>query len=243
MMKNLMKITSIMIVILLAISTGVFAASDSYEVTLKASPMTVKKGDSIKISVGLDKIAIESGEKGIGAYSAKLQYDTSIFEVGEIKGSGKWETPIMQNGAFTSTTNDATCVNTTQDIAIITLKVKENAAIGNTTIQITDFSASNGENDISTNNKSVTVKIEKEEENDNKNEMNNNTTGDKNEIGKNNTTNNNTTGKNTTNNIDNTTSGNKIPQTGNSDGMMWATISVLVIVSVISFIRYQKLNK
>lgn len=143
------KIISIMLMILLVVcTTKVQAANDSFGTTLTINNSQAKRGDTITVTMGLKDIAIESGEKGIGAYTAGIQFDSSVLEYVSTDGIGKWEAPLYQDGFITSNTNDAEVVTTTQNIATITFKVKENAKVGETSISITNFSGSSVGADI-----------------------------------------------------------------------------------------------
>ena len=75
-MKNSIKskkvISIIITIMLLLFTTSVYAANDSFKTALSVSNSSVKKGDNVIVTISLNNISIESGEKGIGAYTAKL---------------------------------------------------------------------------------------------------------------------------------------------------------------------------
>lgn len=143
------KIISIILIILLVACTAkVYAASDSFNTTLTINNSQAKRGDTITVTIGLKDIAIESGEKGIGAYTAEIQFDSSVLEYVSVNGTDKWEAPLYQDGFITSNTKDAKVVTTTQSIATITFKVKENAKLGETSIALRNFSGSAARLDI-----------------------------------------------------------------------------------------------
>lgn len=143
------KIISIMLMILLVLcTTKVQAANDSFNTTLAINNSQAKRGDTITVTIGLKDIAIESGEKGIGAYTAEIKFDSSVLEYVSADGVGKWEAPLYQDGFITSNTNDAEVVTTTQNIATVTFKVKENASLGETLLSVADFSGSAVQTDI-----------------------------------------------------------------------------------------------
>ncbi len=143
------KIISIMLMVLFVVcTTKVQAASDSFGTTLTINNSQAKRGDTITVTMGLKDIAIESGEKGIGAYTTEIKFDSSVLEYVSTNGVGKWETPLYQDGLMTSNTNDAEVVTTTQNIATITFKVKENAKVGETSISVANFSGSTAGPDI-----------------------------------------------------------------------------------------------
>ena len=161
-MKNIIRrinVISIILITILALSTQVNAANDSYKTTLSANHSQVHRGEDVTITIGLSNIAIESGEKGIGAYTANIEFDSSIFEYSKTEGTEVWEEPFYQDKMIIAATKDCKVVNTAQDIGTITLKVKENAKLGETTIKLTNFSGSNAVSDIPTSDTSVKVTI------------------------------------------------------------------------------------
>lgn len=143
------KVISILLTIVFVMATAnVRAANDSFGTTLTVNNSQAKRGDTITVTIGLKDIAIESGEKGIGAYTAEIKFDSSVLEYVSTNGVGKWETPLYQEGFITSNTSDAEVVTTTQNIATITFKVKENAKVGETSISVANFSGSTAGPDI-----------------------------------------------------------------------------------------------
>ena len=187
-MKMKKTISIILVILLIVCSTKVYAVKDSFYTTLTINHAQAKKGDTITVTIGLKDIAIESAEKGIGAYTAEIQFDSSVLEYVSVNGTDKWEAPLYQDGFITSNTKDAKVVNTAQSIATITFKVKENAKSGETVIALRNFSGSaagpdilassngatkltiidNGSNPISSSNtKKDNVKDNKAEENSN----------------------------------------------------------------------------
>ena len=143
------KTISIILMILLMVCTAkVHAVSDSFHTTLTINNSQAKRGDTITVTIGLKDIAIESGEKGIGAYTAEVRFDSSVLEYVSVNGTDKWEAPLYQDGFITSNTKDAKVVTTTQSIATITFKVKEKAKLGETSIALRNFSGSTAGPDI-----------------------------------------------------------------------------------------------
>ena len=163
-MKNIIRrinVIAIVLITMLALSTNVKAANDSYKVSLNANHSQVHNGDELTLTIALSDISVESGEKGIGAYKSNVEFDSSIFEYDSAEGTEKWDEPFYQNKTIIGTTKDCKVVNTAQDIGKIKLKVKENAALGETTIKLTNFSGSNAVSDIATSDASVKVTIQK----------------------------------------------------------------------------------
>lgn len=136
--------------------------SDSFKIKMMATNLELHPGENLEISLLLDNININTGEKGIGAYEGNIEYDTNVFSAIKMAGNENWDKPAMEAGRFSSTNSDAQCVSQTQEIAKITLTIKENATLGNTNIVIKNFEGSNKESNIPTEDISLTVKIVEE---------------------------------------------------------------------------------
>ena len=205
------KIVSILLISLLIITTNVYAANDSFETTLKASSSQLKAEDNVTITIGLNNIEIESGEKGIGAYTGNIKFDSSVLEYVSTNGTDKWEAPVYEDGLIVGNTKDGEVVNTAQNIGTITFKVKKDARIGETTITLENFSGSTAETDVETSNKSIKIEIINSNNddntnndtgnNDNDNNTNNGTGNNDNDDNTNNDTGNNDNNDNTNNNV------------------------------------------
>lgn len=142
--KKILIILLIMTVIIAMFTTVKAAEGDSYKITLAPTAGTAKQGETVTIKIKASDIKIQSGEKGIGAYQGTLAYDTEVFESASMTASANWDTPMLNEGGFTSVRGDGECTSEAQDIGVITLKVKSNAKVVTGKVEITDFSASNG---------------------------------------------------------------------------------------------------
>lgn len=226
-------IVLLIIIAILSITFNVQAATgDSYKIGLSASKTTLKAGETVTISLKVSDIKIQSGEKGIGSYEGSIVYDANVFEDVKMKGNDLWDTPTLNQGRFTSVRSDGMCVSEAQEIATITLKVKENATAGNTKIQIKNFEASNAKENISTADTEVTVKVEGTTSN-----VNNTITGETNTT---NTTNKITGGTNTNKINSGSTTQSRLPKAGIS-----STIIVFIVIGAVAgiytYIRYKKI--
>ncbi len=167
-MKNKIKAKNIIGIILISIifvlTTNVYASTDSFKTSLSANHSTVKRGENVIVTISLSDIAIESGEKGIGAYTAHLDFDSSVFEYVKANGANNWETPLYQDAYIEGITQDGEVVKTSQSIGSITFKVKDDAKLGQTTIKLTDFDGSNAAFDITAADSLVTITITAKEE-------------------------------------------------------------------------------
>lgn len=234
-MKAKRIIILLIVVSILSMSFCVKATTgDKYDIALTADSTTLKAGDTVTLSLKVDNINIQSGEKGIGAYEGTIIYDSNIFEGIKMNSNEDWDTPTLNEGRFTSVRSDGLCTSQTQEIASITLKVKDNATSVNTKIQIKDFEASNGEENISTENKEITLKIEAKQA---PNEDNKGNTTDK-DTNNGNNTKLDVDNKNTTINK-NTSTQNKLPYTGVSE-TLGIFIIILITAGIFSYIKYKR---
>lgn len=213
-MKKNQKLKTIIVTLIIATlmtittNTNVKAATNSYSMGIETNKNTIQEGENLEISLSLKDIKIETGDKGLGAYQATIEYDTEIFEYISIEGLNSWETPIYNNGTFATTTKTGEVIKEDEYVARITLKVKKNITQKSTTIKIKNITATTGAETIETKNISKTIEIKTT-----KSETNNTT--------------NNTTNSTTTNtNKDTTTATTKIPKAG--------TNQTIIIVAVIT---------
>ena len=168
----------VLMVMLLVFTTRTYAANDSFKTTLSADNSSKKRGENVTITIGIKDIAIESGEKGIGAYTAKVDFDTSIFEYVSASGTDKWETPLYQSGLITGMTVDGEVTSEAQSIGSLKFKVKDNAQLGKTTIKLTKFSGSTAETDVDAQDTSISITITDENGNTSNDDNGNNQNGE-----------------------------------------------------------------
>lgn len=249
------KIIGILLMALLMITTNVYASDDSFETTLTANNIQAKPEDTITVTIGLSDIAIQSGEKGIGAYTGSIKFDSSVFEYVSTGATDKWEAPFYQNGLITGNTKNGEAVNTAQNIGTITFKVKKDAKLGETTIELKNFSGSTALTDVDASNKSIKLTIVGNNTNDNNNNngtSNNGGNDNSQNNGNNNSSNNNSNiNENKTTNIlnnasksDNTTvKQSKLPKTGTIDTIIFTVIGLSTLISAIFFIRIIVFNR
>jgi len=228
--KKILIILLIMTVIIAMFTTVKGATGDSYKITLTPTAEKAKAGETVTIKMTANEIKIQSGEKGIGSYQGKLEYDTAIFEEVKMKGNEDWDTPMLNEGAFTSVRGDGECTAEAQEIGTITLKVKAGAKIGETNIKVKEFGASNGVENIATSDVVAKVTIEAT----NNGGGTGTGTGTGTSSGSSSTTG--TTKKPTTS----TTKSGTLPKTGVS-GVLVTVIGIIAISGIYSYIRYKKL--
>lgn len=200
---RLLIIISILCMILTLFSTFSYAEGESFELQLSPSSIDLNPGNTFSVNIVIDNINITSGDQGIGAYQAKIIYDTNVLELINVTAATGWET-LENEGNMVANTNDGEVVKERTNTATINFKVKDDAADGNTSISLESIQGSSGYTTIDGTGISTTINIQEESNDDNQN-----TTG-----GNNTTGNNNTTGGNSTSGNENTAGGNNT--TGNN---------------------------
>ncbi len=210
-MKKKLFVTVFLIVALILSTFGSTFAANAFSLTITPDKTTVKKGESVKLTVALSNITATDGIAGI---SAQLDYDKGVFEEIEIDEdglaenieSGKgWESVTYNQGLLTTNTASGTGKKTDSPVMTITLKVKSTAKEGATTVKISQIVGSDGSEDLETSDASAKITVGNSESDKPKNNTTENNTTENNTT-ENNTTKNNTTGNNTTKN--NTTENN-----------------------------------
>ena len=232
-MKKLL--TSIIILaIILASSTVVLGApppeiititEKSFNINLNTQTKTVKPGSELEVILNVsDFTGFETS--GIIAYVANLEYDKNIFE--EVKqadftSKGTWSSPSynIDNMAMVSDTN--TEVKTNGEVFGLKLKVKDSVAEGTkTTIKVTKFQASDGEEDINAKNDAsieitVLAKTDDTNKDDDTNKGNDNNNGNNSGDQSNNNNNNNGNNSGDQSNNNNNNGNNSGDQSNNNN--------------------------
>ena len=197
-------IGSIIIVLIAIVTLPTFASTYTVKITAKDSTQIIR-GDVVTFIVRISNI---DKEHGVGAISGKIEYNQSVFETiktANIASGEGWGTISFNDietsseyGYFVTERASGDIATTDNELMIITAKVKSNATLGNTTIQVTNLSASDGNNDLFTEDAVLTLTVKNTSSGDNNNTNNNNTNN--NNTNNNNTNNNNTNNNNTNNN-------------------------------------------
>lgn len=229
--KEKMKkiLTSIIILaIIIASSTVVFGAEKSFNINLNTQTKTVKPGSELEVILNVSDFT-GFGTSGIFAYVANLEYDKNIFE--EVKqadftSKGTWSSPSynIDNMAMVSDTN--TEVKTNGEVFGLKLKVKDSVAEGTkTTIKVTKFQASDGEEDINAKSDAsieITVLAKTDDTNKdddtNKGNDNNNGSNSGNQSNNNNNNNGNNSGDQSNNNNNNGNNSGDQSNNNNNNG-------------------------
>ena len=264
-MKKLL--TSIIILaIILASSTVVLGAEGqkSFNINLSIQTKTVNPGSEIEVVLNVSNFAgFETS--GIIAYVANLEYDKNIFEEVQqtnFSSKGTWSSPTYNSTNMAMVSDSNTEIKTDSEIFGLKLKVKDGVAGGTkTTIKVTNFKASEGEEDIdATSEASIEIAISSKtsddtnkDDNTNKgddankgddsnngnnsgNQVNNNNNKENNSANQANSSNNSGTNKN---NNSNSATG-KLPQTGELDWIILGSGCLIAILGIVFYIKYKR---
>ncbi len=204
-MKKLISSCSTFIAIIIIAN---YVAASSYKMKIKSNTQETKKGETITINVELTDY--KDIKNGLQAYQGQIEYDTNIFEKIEpdqIELKNGWTSLQYneENNAFVAIHKTGSLEN---EIISISLKVRENAKVGETTIKVKGFVASEGKEDINTDESETKINIVEKnnptppaDENDNNNNSDKNNNNDNN--GKNDNNNGNNDNENNVGNEDN----------------------------------------
>ena len=134
-------------IILISLFVFLFCINSVTAMTLKPSgDTTAKRGEEITLYITLDRT---SNEKSVSAVDGMFNYDSSIFTlVSSSNLINNWVVLSDINNKIFSYANlefNNLITNTNQDIAKIILKVNDNAKYGDTTVEVSNPSATDEE--------------------------------------------------------------------------------------------------
>ena len=233
-MKNNTKLKSIiaiaLIMMIIALCTGVNAATN-YSVGMSlTSNSKLNAGDTVTVSVNLTSV---NAGNGIDTITAELDYDTNVFEAissSNLTASSSWKAPSYAASSKMLTVQKDSKVKAAETVFTISLKVKNPVNVDSTTISLKDITASGGRvsdggtGDITVNNASVTISKTKDASSNSETPTPSTTT-------------NNTTVKDTT-----TTKKTTLPKTGLGQAGVIAIV-VVAIIGIFSYALYKKIAK
>ena len=252
--KKLLAILNILFLILAMLQIKSYAAEgDTFELQVNASASALNPGDDFTVNLVLDKINVTSGDQGIGAYQAKLIYDTNVLELVSVTSASGWE--VSQNeGNIIANTSNGQVVKQRTNTAVISFKVKNDTTVGHTSISLENVTGSSGVTISGIGIKSI-ISIEQENNSDQNQTGGNNATGNTNTSGEDNTVGGDTsTGANKTNstptrnntsigsNINSSTTANKVLPKAGLTNFVVILIAILIIVSIIFLVKYKILK-
>lgn len=162
MKKTLSIVLTVLIVLFMC--TPVFATdvttSTTFNVVLASSATEVKAGDEVQLTISLKNFT--PGKTGVNTFYFVLDYDKAIFETlaGEsFTASNGWGAITFNPATGEGVTDNSTFMAEDHEAIKVTLKVKDDANVGNTTITVRDVESSDSVNDIHPADQSISLKI------------------------------------------------------------------------------------
>ena len=151
-----------MLVILITINVQ---ASNSLKAVMQSSKEELKKTEEVEITLKLDEY--QDIKNGINAYKATLEYDETVFEQvreQDFVCKNNWEMLKYNKDTKEFIAIKKVGSKVPEDVASITLKVKEEVEPKVTEIKAKDIVTSDGKNDINIDETKVEIDIIKEQE-------------------------------------------------------------------------------
>lgn len=224
-MKKTLSIVVVAMLVLL-LSMGTVNAAQDLKVALSsnANNSRVEQGGTVVVTLTLN--GFKSGETGINAFGAVLDYDKTVFETVQATDfvmQNGWTGPTYNpaNGMLTSTTG--TFVTDNHEVLKLTLKVKANATLGTSVVTFKDVQVAGGDGDIMPADQELRLTITAPAAG--------------------NTVKPDTNNKVTPTNTETPTNTNKtMPNTGVEDYIL-PTIAVVAVVGIFAYVRYNRIDK
>ena len=88
---KLLAMITIISILCIMIAPKAYAADENFQLQLEASSITLHPGDTFSVDIIMDNINVTSGDQGIGAYQAKIIYDTKVLELVSVTPATGWE--------------------------------------------------------------------------------------------------------------------------------------------------------
>ena len=169
--KNLITILLVLSTIILVCSTNVSNAADNAKIGLTADKTEAVAGDTVKITVKVKDIT--GITDGIIGLQGNLVYDNTIFESVTFANLNNWDKPDYNetNGSFLTSKGDF--VKNDEDVFTISLKLKSDAKLGDTKVQLKDMQVADLDKEYTSTGAEITIKVvEKSTTNDDKGNSN-----------------------------------------------------------------------
>lgn len=256
--KKFFKITIMAIMLVLVYSTIVNALS--FTATMTPSSTTVAESTEFTVTIKLSNLDV--GTTGVNSFSAKLDYDTNVFETvnsSSFTGLNGWTMQSFAADSKIIVLTKLSFVKSEEEVFQMTLKTKEGVSGKTGNIKLTEVKAADPSNDIEASDVSTSIVVGTNSGNTtntttppkieaNVNKATNNTSNNTVNKVSNNSIKNNTTNKvtnnvpNTVNKVKNTVTDDDIPYTGVEDTVIKA-IFVVIAVALIFYIKFERINK
>ena len=155
--KNLITILLVLSTIMLVCSTNVSNAADNAKIGLTADKTEAVAGDTVKITVKVKDIT--GITDGIIGLQGNLVYDNTIFESVTFANLNNWDKPDYNetNGSFLTSKGDF--VKNDEDVFIISLKLKSDAKLGDTKVQLKDIQVADLDKEYTSTGAEITIKV------------------------------------------------------------------------------------
>ena len=242
---------------MLVCSTNVSNAADNAKIGLTADKTEAVAGDTVKITVKVKDIT--GITDGIIGLQGNLVYDNTIFESVTFANLNNWDKPDYNetNGSFLTSKGDF--VKNDEDVFIISLKLKSDAKLGDTKVQLKDIQVADLDKEYTSTGAEITIKVveksitddDKGNSNDKGNTDNGGNSNDKESTDNDGKSNGGssqdsgtpTTGDSTTKKTDDTISKGVLPKTGLNGNILVIAGMVFVLIGAISYSKYKDYKK
>lgn len=234
-MKAKLIIGNIIAIIIILLTSVTYAATGTAE--LKADVKEVKKGETFTVTL------VVASEEGINGISTKYTYDTDKLELvsESLVDTTNWSN-LGTSPELTIICNSTSSIKSA-DIYTLKFKVKDNVTAGSVaTVETTDIlldTDAQSDSEVTISAKKVEVNVI-EDKNNNTDDPDTNNPSNPNDPNNSNNTNNSGTN---TKKPDSTSSGSTLPQTGESNVIIYILIAISIIFSVISYKKYNEYKK
>lgn len=220
-MKKTLSIMAIAI-LMLTLSMGAVNAVTDFKVALTADSTRVEQGGTVVITVSLKDFT--ANETGINSFIATLDYDKTVFETvkqADFAAQNGWSAIVYNENEGKLTTENSSFMTENHEAFKVTLKVKANATIGNTTVTLKEINGADTDTDVYPADQKITLTVRA---------ASGNTPAPSNNTPTNNTT--------PTKPANNTT----MPSTGVVDYIL-PTIAVVAVIGIFAYVRYNRIDK
>lgn len=234
-MKAKLIIGNIIAIIIILLTSVTYAATGTAE--LKADVKELKKGETFTVTL------VVASEEGINGISTKYTYDTDKLELvsESLVDTTNWSN-LGTSPELTIICNSTSSIKSA-DIYTLKFKVKDNVTAGSVaTVETTDIlldTDAQSDSEVTISAKKVEVNVIEDKNNNTDDPGTNNPSNPNNPNNSNNTNNSGTNTKKP----DSTSSGSTLPQTGESNVIIYILIAISIIFSVISYKKYNEYKK
>lgn len=113
--------------------------------SLRLNNTSIAHGDTATVTVKIGDVNINSGDKGLGVVSFKLNYDTSVFSSVTLNSSIATITKNDSTGEVIAIVNNGNVITSTTDLMTISLKSNSTSTVNSSIVKLTDVKGSSGD--------------------------------------------------------------------------------------------------